>query len=286
MPRRWLVVSFVAMVIFVLAGLLVVAIVGQRGNQDRVYSINNIRELGQFAVLAVRPDQIDPIGPGKEAELARLKAIVAPAAIPAGTILNESLKPEDRLSWVPIALPFLNQHRQNTSDLLTKIDRSVGWNAPINQPLSHIAIRSIIPTAINAIPDENLPAPTYYLGIGGVGADAATLPSNHPRAGCFRYDQSTPFTEIGDGLRQSVLFAETATKIGPWLQGGPSTIRTFDPATPIFGSIGQFGGVHTGFSVFGYADGSAGILTDHTDKSIIYSLVTINGGKTDPLPGE
>lgn len=286
MPRRWVVFGFVFTAVAITAGLMVVGLVGQRAKQDRVYSLNNLRELGQFAVLAVRPDQLELVGPGKDAEAARLKSLTAPAAIPAGTIPNDKLKVEERLSWIPLALPFVNQRRQDTSGLITGIDRNQSWNAPVNLPHSKVVIHSLIPTAVNNLPDPASPAPTYYVGIGGIGLDAATLRSNHPRAGCFRYDFQTPFSEIGDGLRQSILFAETATNIGPWLQGGPSTIRTIDLQSPFFGMAGQFGGVHQGFAVFAYADGSAGTLTDHTDRAVFHALITINGGKSDPLPGE
>ena len=72
MPRRWLVVAFVLLVLTVLVGLLIVGLVGQRANQNRVYSLNNMRELGQFALLATRPDDFNPLGQGKDAEIARM----------------------------------------------------------------------------------------------------------------------------------------------------------------------------------------------------------------------
>lgn len=286
MLRRRIVVGFVVLVVITIVGLLIVAIVGQRAKQDRVYSLNNMRELGQFAILAGRPDQLELLGPGKEAELARLKTLPAPTAIPAGTLPNPNLKPDERLSWIPLALPYMNQRRQDTSELLTGINRDVAWNAPINVPFARTVIRGLIPTAINQLPESDQPAPTYYVGIGGIGADAATLPIKNPQAGCFRYDAATPFAEIEDGLRQSILFVETANGIGPWLQGGPSTVRGVDEKATLFGPSGQFGGVHPGFIVVGYADGSASVVTDQMNRTIFLSLCTINGGKTETIPGE
>ncbi|MFO0938057.1 MAG: hypothetical protein U0798_16260, partial [Gemmataceae bacterium] len=251
-----------------------------------VYSINNMRELGQFSMLAHHPDDVNPPGEGKEAELARLRAMEVPGAIPAGTIMNKDLKVSDRLSWIPLALPYMNQRRQDTSAIVSGLDRMAAWQSEVNAPLSQTIIRSLIPTAIDFKAQPSQPAPTYYFGSGGIGPNGAMAEASDPMAGCFRYDKETPFGAIGDGLRESILFIESASKPSPWLQGGESTIRMFDVSKPIFGPEGQFGGVHARFSVFGYADGSAGVLTDRTDKSVIRSLMTINGGKTEPLAGE
>ncbi len=286
MPRRVLAMGFVVIFFSVVVGLFIIAIVGQRSQQNRVYSLNNLRELGQFAILAIEPDRIAVEGPGKDAEIARLKSLATPATIPAGTLPNAALIPEERLSWVPLSLPYLNQRRQNTDELLTAIDRSVAWNSPSNTNASRTVIRCLIPTAIEFHQDGIIAAPTYYVGNGGVGADAAMLPAKHIRAGCFRYDRSTPFAEIGDGMHESILFAETAKHVGPWIQGGPSTVRTFLPASAAFGPEGQFGGIHPGFAAFGFADGAAGFRTDRMDPAILQALMTINGGTSDPVPGD
>jgi hypothetical protein len=143
-------------------------------------------------------------------------------------------------------------------------------------------IRSLIPTTIT--PPADGFAPTHYVGVGGIGpGDAATKPASDPQAGCFRYDSSTPFAAIDDGLRTSILFAESAMA-APWLQGGPGTVRTLDADRPAMGPAGQFGGIHRGFSCFGYADGSAGILTDRISPAVLRSLCTIRGRET--LVGE
>ena len=286
MLRRWFVIAFAVLVVAVTVGLLAVGLVGQRASQNRVYSLNNLRELGQFAVLAVRPDQLDPVGPGKDAETTRLKGLESLAAIPAGTIVNDALKPDQRLSWLPLALPYVNQRRQDTSAILTGLDRSAKWDAPANLTYAKTTINALIPTAIDLKPDPTQPSPTYYVGLGGIGPDAATFPATNPKAGCFRYDHATPFASITDGLSQSILFAETASHLSPWLRGGPGTVRTVDPAQPLVSGTGQFGGVHVGFVCVAFADGSATVFTDKTDRNVFLSLVTITGGKSDPLPGE
>src|SRR5439155_8270039 len=93
------------------------------------------------------------------------------------------------------------------------------------------------------------PAPTSYVGIAGLGADAATLPlpvlpgeTVSPRAGAFRYDVPTPFDLFTDGRSQTLVMDERSADIGPWLRGGPSTVRPLDDApgaAPLLGRGGQ-----------------------------------------------
>lgn len=86
-----------------------------------------------------------------------------------------------------------------------------------------------------------------------------------------------------------MLFAEVSSDLGPWLRGGPATIRPFDPtagAKPPIGAGGQFGGNHPGGGLFAFADTSVRFLTDRTSPDVLRGLFTIAGGKADPVPGE
>jgi hypothetical protein len=134
--------------------------------------------------------------------------------------------------------------------------------------------------------DPKQPAPTQYVGIAGIGADAATLNFTPPapappRAGCFHYDGPTPFASITDGLSQTVLFGERSTDLGPWLRGGPATVRGLDNrpwAKPYIGLGGQFGGNHPDASNWALADGSVRTLTPRVDPKVLLDLATISGG--------
>ena len=121
--------------------------------------------------------------------------------------------------------------------------------------------------------------------------DARDPPSTRPRsgAGAFRYDAATPFDRIGDGLGQTLLLGETANDLGPWLRGGPSTVRGMDDGTgakPLIGAGGQFGGYYPNGAYFAMCDGSVRNITPQVSRDVLLNLATIDGGVDARLPGE
>lgn len=286
-------VVVVVLLLLLAVGVLATWIVELRGDSDRATCKNNLRELSLFAIVAagdlpegkpVFASEKDKPGRPKlpAKELDRARKLGLPPAIPAGTVPNPALPPERRLSWAVELLPSLDQRRQDTSGLLASIDKTQAWDAGANAQAGRTAVRGLL---CPGNPIEGVPAVTQYVGAGGVGPDAATLPATAPTAGCFRYDSPTPLTAIGDGLSQSILFAEVSAETGPWLRGGPATVRTFDPARPVIGPGHQFGGNHPGGANFGMADGSGRYLSLRTDPTVLAALLTINGGP-GPIPGD
>ena len=65
-------------------------------------------------------------------------------------------------------------------------------------------------------------AEIHYIGIAGVGRDSPSLPEKHARAGVFGYDRKTRMADITDGAANTMMMAETALAIGPWIAGGPA----------------------------------------------------------------
>src|ERR1043165_9915030 len=63
----------------------------------------------------------------------------------------------------------------------------------------------------------------HYVGITGVGADAAWLAIEHPHAGFFGYDRRLTDKDLNRGASNIMVVAETATKNGPWAAGGHPT---------------------------------------------------------------
>ena len=264
----------------VAVGLLVEWIVRHRMNQDRVYCTDNLRQLAQFTDQRAKPDGVKPS--------------METMAIPAGTVLNPALPPDQRLSWVVELLPTFDQRRQETSTLLVQFDRQQAWDGPANAKPS----RTILPTLNcygNTVRAPNgEPAFTQYVGSGGVGENAPNAvgvpfpfapggggPVVYPLgSGCFHYNSPTPFLAIADGLSETILFAEISTNVGPWIRGGPSTIRTLDPrpeALAPLGVGGQFGGNHANGANFGFADYSVRFLTDRIEPNVLRRLFTIAG---------
>ena len=299
--RRQVGCAVVVAVAVLAAGIFVVLVARHRDNQDRVYCTNNLRELSQFAELAGQYEQTTARRAKAGLPPEGLREIGSLPSVPAGTIDNPSLPPERRLSWVVELLPSFNQKRQDVKGILARIDRNQAWDAPVHDEVSRTRLEALICFANPATVPVGSPAVTQYVGAGGVGPDAATLPLTPfpfaprspllapPRAGCFRYDTPTPCEAISDGLSKSLLCAELSLDPGPWLQGGPATVRTLDVAPAARAAIGpggQFGGNHVGGSNFAFADSSVRFLSDRTDPSVLAAWFTISGGTSDAPPGE
>jgi hypothetical protein len=274
-------VLLIAIIVVVAAGVGLPAIVRARANADKVGCLSRFERLGQFAAIFHKP----PPGP-RNAEV--------PLVVPPGTIPNQELPPDRRLSWIPDILPFLDQTLQRTDNWMTQIERSGTWDSAKNTEVGKIRLALFTcPGAIPEVPDGS-PMPTQFIGLSGLGPDSAALTLGPPipaRAGCFRYDSPTPLRLIQqhDGLSNTLLFAETANELGPWMRGGFSTVRGLDlnkRAKRPIGMGGQFGGNYRDVAGFGFADGSARFFTERTSDDLLRTLFTIAGQDSDPLPGE
>ena len=124
------------------------------------------------------------------------------------------------------------------------------------------------------------PGETDYVGIAGLGVDAATLPAGHPRAGVFGDDRPVRLADIKDRAGQTMMVAETARANGPWTAGGFPTMRGLDPARqPYLGRGQQFGGTHDGGASILFADGSVRFLRQTVEPRSFEALSTIAGGE-------
>ncbi len=234
---------------------------------------NNLKQIGLGLHSYADRHPVNPT-PGEKAHL-----------LPAGTIPHATLAPQDRLSWYVEVLPYIEQVA-----LYRCIDRSAGWDAEANRA----PLQTEVP--VFHCPDwrREVPGPvhlTAYLGMAGLGADAAALPDSHRHAGVFGYDRRTSLREIKDGASNTLLILESARQNGPWGRGGPATVRGLDTGErPYLGTGRQFGGTHFAEnSVFGrggsigcqaaLADGSVRFLTEDLAPHILEALTTVAGGE-------
>ncbi len=214
---------------------------------------------------------------------------------PAGTLMNPNLKPEQRLSWCVSIMGAIeqipdekaNEPRKKThrfSDLLAGLDVTKSWDAEANARAAHTRNVVLLCPAQNPAPSGEL-ALTNYLGNGGIGLDTPTLSLEQAgkAAGVFRYDMPTPLAAIngGDGLSNSIAVVESTRDLGPWVQGGPATVRCLDSKEqPYLGPARFYSGCHRGRGNFAIADGSVRVLTDQTNPDIFRALLTIQGNET------
>lgn len=278
MARRVTIIGFVLLAL-VVAGIVLTYIPKARLRANVEASRNNLRALALFAAHHSNPD------PKRDAGK-------FPTEIPPGTVYLADVPPDLRLSWVVGVLPGLDQKKQNTEELLTRIDRTQPCLAEPNQRAgsTRLAVLLCPENPPEARPDG--PGLTSYVGIGGVGPNAATLPLGSPKSGAFRYDGPTPFDRVTDGLSQSLLFGETRHEVGPWLRGGVATVRGLDDAPGALPLIaeqggGQFGGYFPALGAnFALCDGGVRTFSPRTTPKVLLAFATTAGKDTDPLPGE
>lgn len=207
-------------------------------------------------------------------------------SFPAGTVNNDRLTPDRRLSWLVATVTYLEQWTW-------LLDLSQPWDAETNritrcggveetpQPLGRILIFTCPAADGEAV--EHMPGWTWYVGVAGVGRDAPELPNGHPRAGVFGYDRRTTTADVKDGLSNTLMLAETGVANGPWTAGGGATVRGLDPdRRPYIGRGRPFGGLHRGGVNVALADGSVRFLSESIDPRVFEALATVSGA--EPLP--
>jgi hypothetical protein len=175
---------------------------------------------------------------------------------PSGTLPNPDpyLLPERHLSWYVDITCYMDQTQ-------LVIDRTKPWDAAENNP-PKIRFHGVdwkkieeepfgyckawLCPSIDVPTDPERLGPTHFVGIGGVGPDAAALLScKDPRAGLFGYDRKTRSEDLNDSLANTLMLMETATANGPWTAGGPATVRSLEPGRARYlGENGPFSSRH------------------------------------------
>jgi prepilin-type processing-associated H-X9-DG protein len=278
MQRRISVIVVLFIVTF--AGWLsIVSIQKSRVRAHFRASENNLRQLALFAAHHAHTDPA-------------AGASTTPLEVPAATVVLPGVAPDSRLSWIIQVIPGVDRTWNPVDELIATIDTSQPWASERNQRAARLRLSVVICPENTPPTQPNAPVFTSYVGIAGIGADAATLtiPSTGPippRVGAFRYDAPTPFNRITDGLSQTLLMGETADNPGPWLRGGPSTTRGLEDAAdakPLIGTGGQFGGFFPNGANFAMCDGSVRLITPQVTPSVLFELATISGGEIKTLP--
>jgi hypothetical protein len=132
------------------------------------------------------------------------------------------------------------------------------------------------------------PGLTHFVGVAGLGRDAATLRATDRKAGFFGYDRVITPRDIKDGTSNTIMVIETSADNGPWAAGGRPTVRGVDPDdVPFLGRGRPFGTVHYAPQFVGrpqapanavLADGSVRTLAESISARTFETLATIAGG--------
>jgi prepilin-type processing-associated H-X9-DG protein len=210
-------------------------------------------------------------------------------------VLHPELPPDQRLSWWVSILPYIEKQ-----EVFEQFDPWRGAGDPRNERATSNRFRHFVCPASGECTYGNRGESwksatplTHYVGVAGVGPDAAALPLGHPSAGVFGHDRRTPLKDgIPDGKSNTLMLIETGMNPGHWAYGGTATVRAFEREPVYIGPGRPFGGFHDGpFSFFSprdrlcnvaFADGSYRSLTDKTDPAVLEALATVGGREELP----
>lgn len=211
-------------------------------------------------------------------------------AFPAGTLPNDQLSPDQRLSWFAGLLPYyaerealrrqLSREQSFYGAIYRNLDLSAAWDAESNRQAINTPVRVWLCPGHPHYDPRQQPGQTHYVGLAGIGSDAAALPLRDPRAGVFGSTRQASRDDFVAGTSQTILVAETAWQNGPWAAGGFPTVRGLDPGDrPFFGVGRPFGGMHPGGLNVLMADGAVPFFSNKMGPRVFMQHLTIHGDK-------
>lgn len=171
-------------------------------------------------------------------------------------------------------------------------DRTRSWNDPANDLFVRQRAAGLLNPAVAAVASENGYPAGHYVGVAGVGADAALLPKSNPRAGIFGVNRRTTRDDIRDGTSNTLMVLGVDQAPDSWASGA-GAVRGLSAEPYLHGpdrfGTGQVDGMHVLM-----ADGSVKFLAAQTDPKLMRRMAamadglpldaSVPGEPTDPAP--
>lgn len=190
---------------------------------------------------------------------------------PPGTVLHSLLPPEKRLSWEAAIVPFLAEKGpagKKREKLAGAISFKEAWDTTANAGLRQNVAPFLCPSFGRELAPDRVGL-TSYVGIAGVGREAAVLPLTDPNAGFFGYDRRLRASDISASLSATMTAIETTHANGPWAAGGTPTVRGLEPdCAHYIGSGSAFGGLHRAGANVLWADGAVHLVSEQIDPDV------------------
>jgi hypothetical protein len=197
---------------------------------------------------------------------------------PSATIPAPGRPPQERFSWLVALVPYIQ-----ADTLYSELDTTKGWEAQENRFAAVRGYRVYRCPVCPEKPPVSIYVPTDFLGIAGLGPDAASLSRDDPRAGLFGYEGAVRGKDVLGSQANTLAVVETGQGEGAWTAGGPATVRGVDPAArPPLGPGRPFGGNHPGVTDALFLDGSVHFLSDSIDPAVFESLARLRGDAVRP----
>ncbi len=204
------------------------------------------------------------------------------SAFPSGTVGNPARAPENRWSFYPNLMPWLEQAASPPIDYMSDSRDSRNWLLEYEVSKQETFTISLHAPGGITCPSgdsrfgEHEQIYAGYVGVTGIGAPSPVASSDHPEAGIWGYDRRTSTSEITAGLANTLLLIEAELDRDVWLLGGRPTTRWVSDDAQQIGVGKNFGGFHEECGIAGMADGRAVKLSNSIDRTILARMVQIH----------
>lgn len=250
------------------------------GKPPTRFAASIVHDASRGALLKFEPVARHAAGKNLEDVMTGITAFVEKEkSLPQGAIGATLVDPASRWSWYAPLLPYME--RKSWFDAI-QFERS--WNDPVNQPISRSTLASLIHPGIGPSRTNDLYPVTHFVGMAGIGPDAAKLDGSDPRAGIFGFNRRVALADVKDGLQTTIAVATVSSSLGAWASGGSATVRGFS-AEPYYLGPDGFGNALEQGTIVLMCDGSARFLANDVDPKILEALATIHGGETVDVSG-
>jgi hypothetical protein len=198
-------------------------------------------------------------------------------------------RPDQRLSWLAELLPYVGKGAFNA----VALDPQKSWTDEPNLSSAVVPVPQFLATrwSANAPPFLGYPgqsgifAATHFVGVAGVGGDAAEYANEDPatvnKRGVFGYNRVTRKEDITDPLENTIaVLMVPASEAGPWIAGGGSTVRgvTEEPDCIQPFVCVEYKGQRGTIAVM--CDGKVRFIPESIEPEMFRAMCTISGGET------
>ena len=198
-------------------------------------------------------------------------------SFPPGTVAVPGLTVDQQFSWAVLTAPFIAGMNSGIPKAEPRLNE--GWASPYNRGLDTEVVKYFHDS--DRIAPRADPWSGDFVGIAGMGSDAAELPDGHPRAGVFGYGRTNTIASIVDGTSNTMMLSTLRIPNQSIYAGGRETVRGFSQRPYLNGpdGIGSDGG--RGVPIL-LADGSVRALTPEVAPAVVEALATKAGGEQVP----
>ncbi|NMC19058.1 MAG: hypothetical protein GYA33_01450, partial [Thermogutta sp.] len=181
------------------------------------------------------------------------------------------LPPETRLSWLASTLPYFGY-----DDWYARLNPGYGWRAPQNQAVTARELREVINPLLGPTQTREGFFDSHWVGVTGIGEDAAELDPNDPRAGLFNYNRRRGLQDLERGAANTLAVLGASARLGAWAEGGFATARPLTRQPYVNGPDGFGSGLPDGMLGM-MADGSVRFIHRDIAPEVLERLAVVRG---------